>query len=49
MFGVAILRRCLDLVFKEVREVDHLSVGQIGLVIRKLLQSRSDLVAQAVA
>ncbi len=49
MLGIAILGRRLDLVFEEMREVGNLRLRQIGLVIRELLQSRTNLIAQAVA
>ena len=49
MLGIAILRRRLDLIFEEMREIGHLRLRQIGLVIRELLQSRTNLIAQAVA
>jgi hypothetical protein len=46
---IAILGRRLDLVFEEMSEVGDLCIGQIGLMIRQLLQGRPDLIAQAVA
>jgi len=49
MLGIAILCGRLDLVLEEMRDIGHLGFGEIGLVIRQLLQSRSDLVAQPIA